>query len=299
MKTSPRTLQEWNRAKRLRILRQFSDRLFQRVPYTEHVPITWLAHPGIFSKKQFRHDTIYDLLNRLHAFHRVPIRYRVANNLLATGILGTHGFHLLASTGQLHLIPKYVLTKTNLLLENDNQETVFHLDAVNKCSLLDIVPQLFLSDEIILRRNCRMRTVLHQMAIGGNLNKLPPEALRPDYLSLQDCYGYSVFHLAAANRFLWQIPANLLTAEVVLSTDKYGLSLLRNAAQKMDLNYIPVTAELIPHFQLISDIIRDAFLDSKREASLDDCLAFYPSAKRWLAKIARHALTEADFPHNS
>ena len=223
--------------------------------------------------------------------HRIPVRYRTARNFLMLDFTSYFTvIQLAAKAGQLRLVPKELLTVDNLFVRDGDGDTVFHFDAVNRCDLLEIASHLFLSENVLLHPNYSGFTVLHCVALGESLNRLPREYLTKDNLSLKDHHRWTIYHIAAAKSCLHQIPGELLTSDALLFGDVNGATPLDFAALEEDLNCVPITQELAGCFSRISKIIRDKVIGQKRDGPSDFSFHLFASTREWLAKIARLAL---------
>ena len=184
--------------------------------------------------------TPYHWMVKAGQFDKIPREFRTLQNLLNPAKNGVTPLHLAARFSYLYTIPEELGFKKQSVLETPTEDglTVFHYIAMggdwsklpgdvrtlSNCMLVDSeglnclhhaahhnnlrsMPAEFITQSTITwSHSASRRTVLHNAAISGSLNDVPPALLTPRNLLLEDSNGATPLSLAIAQGNLEQIP---------------------------------------------------------------------------------------------
>lgn len=133
---------------------------------------------------------------------------------------GMNAFHKAAKAGSFNEFSVDELTEGNLLMRDDEGNTVLHWAAA-KGNLAQIPGHALTAHNLLLKNNHRA-TCLHLAALGGCLRDLPADILSPDNILDETNTGCNCLHMAAIQGRLAEIPDRFFTHEALNMRNRDG-----------------------------------------------------------------------------
>ena len=133
---------------------------------------------------------------------------------------GMNAFHKAAKAGSFNEFSVDELTEGNLLMRDDEGNTVLHWAAA-KGNLAQIPGHALTAHNLLLKNNHRA-TCLHLAALGGCLRDLPADILSSDNILDETNTGCNCLHMAAIQGRLAEIPDRFFTHEALNMRNRDG-----------------------------------------------------------------------------
>ena len=133
---------------------------------------------------------------------------------------GMNAFHKAAKAGSFSEFSAEELNVHNLLLRDDEGNTVLHWAAAK--GILAEVPGHVLTPHNLLLRNSHRATCLHLAALGGCLRDLPADILTMDNVLDETDTGCTCLHLASIEGRLVDMPEQFFTHEALNMKNRNG-----------------------------------------------------------------------------